>query len=131
MFAIQNQIDLTENKRSTIIQVNRAAKTAMDVFDDILNKEKLDRNDLQLIIQKIKVYEDHLEIYLKADIDSILRSGELPGELELVQSASQHPDKVFYSNVIGDGDPLLTKLEPWERFCGGMMGLEKRMGWGT
>lgn len=60
MEGIQSQITLTENKRSTIIQVNRVAKTAMDVF-----------------------------------IDSILRSGELPGELELVQSASQHSDKFF------------------------------------
>ena len=106
MEGLRNQIALTENKRSTIIQVNRVAKTAMEVFDDILNKPKLDRNDLQLIIQKIKVYEDHLEIQLKADIDSLLRSGELPEDLELIQSASQHPDKIFYSNVISDGDPL-------------------------
>ena len=106
MEGIQNQITLAENKRSTIIQVNRVAKTAMDVFDDILAKPKLDRNDLQLIIQRIKVYEDHLEIQLKADIDSILRSGELPGEIELVQSANQRPDKVFYSNVVSEGDPL-------------------------
>ncbi len=110
---VQNQIELTENKRSTIIQVNRVAKTAMDVFDDILAKPKLDRNDLQLIIQKIRVYEDHLEIQLKADIDSILRSGELPGEIELIQSANQRPDKIFYSNVVSEGDPLLTTLEPW------------------
>ena len=106
MEGLRNQIALTENKRSTIIQVNRAAKTAMEVFDDILNKPKLDRNDLQLIIQKIKVYEDHLEIQLKADIDSLLRSGELPEDLELIQSASQRPDKIFYSNVISEGDPL-------------------------
>ena len=106
MEGLRNQIALTENKRNTIIQVNRVAKTAMEVFDDILNKPKLDRNDLQLIIQKIKVYEDHLEIQLKADIDSLLRSGELPEDLELIQSASQHPDKIFYSNVISDGDPL-------------------------
>ncbi|MDE6931894.1 MAG: recombinase family protein, partial [Oscillospiraceae bacterium] len=106
MEGLRNQIALTENKRSTIIQVNRAAKTAMEVFDGILNKPKLDRNDLQIIIQKIKVYEDHLEIQLKADIDSILRSGELPRDITLVQSASQHPDKVFCSNVIDDGDPL-------------------------
>ena len=131
MEGLRNQIALTENKRNTIIQVNRVAKTAMEVFDDILNKPKLDRNDLQLIIQKIKVYEDHLEIQLKADIDSLLRSGELPEDLELIQSASQHPDKIFYSNVISDGDPSLTILEPWERFCGGMVGLERRMGRGT
>ncbi|WP_304634460.1 hypothetical protein [uncultured Oscillibacter sp.] len=51
---IQNQIALTVDKRNTIIQVNRAAKTAMEVFDDILVKPRLDRNDLQLIIHKIK-----------------------------------------------------------------------------
>jgi len=106
MEGLRNQIALTENKRSTIIQVNRAAKTAMEVFDGILNKPKLDRNDLQIIIRKIKVYEDHLEIQLKADIDSILRSGELLRDITLVQRASQHPDKVFCSNVINDGDPL-------------------------
>ncbi len=78
MEGLRSQIALTENRRNTIIQVNRAAKTAMEVFDDILNKPKLDRNDLQLIIQKIRVFEDHIEIQLKADIDSILRSGELP-----------------------------------------------------
>ena len=106
MEGVQHQIDLAQDKKNTIIRVNRVAKTALEVFDDILNKPKLDRNDLQLIIQRIKVYEDHLEIQLKADIDSILRSGELPGEIELVQSANQRPDKVFYSNVVSEGDPL-------------------------
>lgn len=78
MEGIQNQITMTMDKRNTIIQVNRTAKTALEVFDDILAKPKLDRNDLQLIIQKIRVFEDRIEIQLKADIDSILRSGELP-----------------------------------------------------
>jgi stage V sporulation protein T len=78
MEGIQNQIAMAVDKRNTIIQVNRAAKTAMEVFDGILNKPKLDRNDLQLMIQRIKVYEGRIEIQLKADIDSILRSGELP-----------------------------------------------------
>lgn len=80
MESIQNQIAMTVDKRNTIIQVNRVAKTAMEVFDDILNKPKLDRNDLQLIIQKIRVYEDRIEIQLKADIDSILQSGARGGD---------------------------------------------------
>ena len=58
---LQNQLQMAADKRNTIIQVNRAAKTAMEVFDDLLSKEHLDRKDLQLIIEKIKVYEDHLE----------------------------------------------------------------------
>ncbi len=80
MEGLQNQIAMAADRRNTIIRVNRAAKTAMEVFDDILQKPKLDRNDLQLIIQKIKVYEDHIEIQLQADVDSILRSGTLPEE---------------------------------------------------
>ena len=75
---LQNQLQMVADKRNTIIQVNRAAKTAMEVFDDLLSKEHLDRKDLQLIIEKIKVYEDHLEIQLKADIDCRMRRTSLP-----------------------------------------------------
>ena len=128
---LQNQLRMVTDKRNTILQVNRAAKTAMEVFADILCKPRLDRQDLQLIIERIKVYEDHLELQLKADIDSLLRCGTLPPEEEqaidalcgeaaanfkqgmghispvtLVQEAKQHPDKVFHANVISNGDPL-------------------------
>ncbi len=130
---INHQISMLSNKRNTIIQVNRAARTAMDVFEDILSKEPLERNDLELMIRQIKVYEDHLEIQLQADIDAILRSGTLPAEqpeavaamattgegtanfkrgmehispVTIVQTAKQRPDKVFHANVINDGDPL-------------------------
>ncbi len=41
------------------------------------------------------------------------------------------PKEIRRTMRIREGDPLLITLEPWERFCGGMMGLEKRMGWGT
>ena len=132
---IGHQIELLSDKRNTIIRVNRAARTAMEVFRDILNKERLERRDLELIIRKIKVYEDRLEIQLQADVDSILRSGTLsegaaeeaavaamaevpegtvnfkPGmghisPVTIVQSANKRPDKVFHANVISDGDPL-------------------------
>src|SRR5699024_7600170 len=73
---LTHQIDLLADRRNTILRVNRVAKTAMDVFGDILAKEKLDRNDLRLIIDHIRVYEDHLEIQLQADIDQLLRSCE-------------------------------------------------------
>ena len=118
---LNHQIAMTEDKRNTIIQVNRAAKTAMDVFDDILRKPKLERSDLELMIQRIRVYENHIEIQLKADIDSILKSGTLPSETEdaanfdsgteniekvLIQSSKNREDKVFHVNVINNGDPL-------------------------
>ena len=123
MEGVQHQIDLAQDKKNTIIRVNRVAKTALEVFDDILNKPKLDRNDLQLIIQKIKVYEDHVEVHLKADVDSILQSGTLPEEkpeavaamapispkpyeIQIIQESDKHSDKVFTVKVVSDDDPL-------------------------
>ncbi len=115
---IENQMRLAANKRNTIIRVNRAAKTAMEVFDDILNKEKLDRNDIQLIVKKIKVYEDHIEVELRADIDSLLKCGTLPdaanfdsdmadnSQTAVIQSSVHHGDKVYHVHVVSGGDPL-------------------------
>lgn len=128
---LQNQIQMTADKRNTIIRVNRVAKTAMDVFDDILRKEKLERNDLELIIEGVKVFENHLEIQLKADVDALIRCGELRPDSEtavaaialegsvnfkqgivdssqtrVVQSSTNRKDKVYDVHVISDGDPL-------------------------
>ena len=91
--------------------------------------DKLERRDLERIIRQIKVYEDHLEIQLQADVDAILRSGTLPEAEEavaamarhgdtvnfedgmehispvtIVQAAKKRPDKVFHANIISDGD---------------------------
>ena len=115
---LNHQIDLLSDKRNTVIKVNRAAKTALEVFADILAKEKLDRNDLELIIDRVLVFEDHLEIKLQRDIDALLRCGTLEEaanfnagienslHCRFVQSADKRPDKVFDVNVISNGDPL-------------------------
>ncbi len=49
----------------------------MKFSDNILNKPTLDKNDINLIIDKITVYEDHIDIQLKADIDCLLKYGTL------------------------------------------------------
>ena len=123
---LQNQLEHVTDKRNTIIRANRAAKTAMEVFDDILTKPHLEKQDLELIIERIYVYEDHVEIRLKADIDTLLRKGEYPLENEsdngggegdasgsggaepvsVIQSATHHADKVLRANIVSDGDPL-------------------------
>lgn len=114
---LSHQIDLLSDKRNTIIQVNRVAKTAIDLFRDILEKGTLERGDLELLIDKILVFEDHLEIRLQSDIDTLLRCGTLEDaanfkqgteniENTLIQSSKGHEDKVFRVNVISDGDPL-------------------------
>lgn len=121
---LQSQIEHVTDRRNTIIRANRAAKTAMEVFDDILTKPHLEKQDLELIIERIYVFEDHVEIRLKADIDTLLRKGEYPLEDEdgggeggdsgsggaepvsVVQSATHHADKVLRANIVSDGDPL-------------------------
>jgi stage V sporulation protein T len=114
---LNHQIDLLSDKRNTIIKVNRTAKTALDVFSDILHKETLDRNDLELIIDQVLVFEDHLEVKLQSDVDTILRCGSLENaanfnsDIEnivttVIQSAKHRADKVFDVRVVSDGDPL-------------------------
>lgn len=115
---LQHQIDMLSDKRNTIIEVSRVTKTALDVFDDLLHKEKLERNDLELMIRKIRVFEDRLEIQLQSDIDMLLRSKPeenvvnfnlgIEDEINsrLVQRARNQKDKVFDVNVISNGDPL-------------------------
>ena len=112
MEGVQHQIDLTQDKKNTIIRVNRVAKTALEVFDDILNKPKLDRNDLQLMIQKIKVYEDHIEVLLKTDIDSILRSGELPAGADVLGGLS--PAEKAVAAMGPASIPLEVPKSPYE-----------------
>ena len=114
---LEHQIALLSDKRNAIIQVNRTAKNALDVFQDILGKDHLERNDLELLIQRIRVFENRLEIQLYPDIDALLHvnareeavnfnSGTENIELEIVQSATHRKDKVFRVHVISDGDPL-------------------------
>lgn len=142
---LNHQIEMLSDKRNAIIQVNRTAKTAIDVFQDVLDKEKLDRGDLELMIDHIKVYEDHLEIQLQADIDVLIRADSIEDTVNfdqgiedlncrVVQSARKRRDKVFDAHVISDGDPSQTTWNasgsPWQRFCSAMKDLGKRQGWG-
>lgn len=107
---LQSQIEHVTDRRNTIIRANRAAKTAMEVFDDIITKPHLEKQDLELIIERIKVYEDRVEIQLKADIDTLLRRGELPEPdtepVTVVQTSTHHADRAISANVVNEGDPL-------------------------
>ena len=116
---LQRQIEVNTNKRSAIIQITRIARTALDVFDGILTKEKLDQADIGFILDKILVYEDHLDIHLKSDIDALLKCGlealdhvnfnkgtENIEWTQAVQKATHQKDKVFGVNVINSGSPL-------------------------
>ena len=103
---LENQIKMTYDKHNTVVSANRTAQLAIDLFDEILNKEKLEKNDLELLIEKITVYEDHIHIKLKDDIDHILHIGNADLEKEQNQQNKNTKDKKFAVNIISDGDPL-------------------------
>lgn len=103
---LENQIKLTYDKHNTVVSANRTAQLAIDLFDEILNKEKLEKNDLELLIEKITVYEDHIHIKLKDDIDHILHIGNADLEKEQNQQNKNTKDKKFAVNIVSDGDPL-------------------------
>ena len=115
---LKHQIDLLTNRRNTIIEANRTVRTALDVFDDLLNKPKMERNDLELMIEKIDVFEDHLEVHLQADIDELLHCTEeekvvnfnsgigSADKSRIVQCSRNKKDKTFDVNIISNGDPL-------------------------
>lgn len=117
---LEHQIDVNIDSRNHLLQANRAAKTVIEVFDDILTKPKLDKRDISLIVDRITVYEDHIDIQLKPDVDGLLATGvweessNFPQDskdisilpTEIVQSATRRPSKVFTVNVVNSGDPL-------------------------
>lgn len=129
---LHNQLELASDTTNTMIRVNRVAKTVIDVFNDILEKDRLDKNDISLIISHMVVFEDHIEVKLRAEVDELLRTGtianiddtesEVPAnfdqdaeniekpenfyEIEVVQRANKQHDKVFRVNVVSEVDPL-------------------------
>ena len=123
---LQHQLELNADRRNTLLQVSRTARTALDIFDAILNKDKLDKVDLSLLLERILVYEDHIEVNLKADIDDILRRGldTLPPEVtanfpedivdisqtQAVQTAQNRRDKVYGVNIISSGSPSRIRM---------------------
>ena len=115
---LKNQIAMLNNRQTTILRVNRIARTAIDIFDDIIQKHAFTKMDLELIIEKIVVYDNHIEIKLKRDIDTLLSMGKLdeypnfPRDTKnienerLIQKSNKHENKVLSVNVISSGDPL-------------------------
>jgi stage V sporulation protein T len=119
---------------NTIVKVNRVARSVIDVFNDIINSDKLDKRSLHLIVDRIIIYEDHIDIKLQADVDELIRTGtiehfkhddeesEIPVNfnqdteniekstedysLVVEQCANNRRNKVFRVNVISGGDPL-------------------------
>ena len=100
---LRNQIKLTTDKHNSYIAINRTAKTVMDVFDTIINKDTLTKIDIEFILDRIDVYTDHIDIKLKSDIDALLHTG-IPSELQ--------PEKVGIDVNFNSGTKKADNLSP-------------------
>lgn len=128
---LRNQIQLATDKHNMIVNINRTAKTVMGVFDEILNKDKLSKTDVDFIIDRIEVYTDRIDIKLKPDIDELLRTGVLPEESteqenivnfksdtentknpSPIAQVTTSKGEVLSVNVISEGDPLEIYTSP-------------------
>jgi stage V sporulation protein T len=121
---LRNQMQLAADKHNMIVSVNRTARTVMEVFDAIINKGTLSKVDVDFIIERITVYEDRVDIRLRPDIDTLLKTGTLPEQVceetainfkqgtGITETASRFAEittstgKNLSVNVISEGDPL-------------------------
>jgi len=121
---LESQIQLIAEKQSATVRLNRTAKTAIDIFGDIIEKDKLSRSDLEMIVEKILVFEDRIEISLKPNIDALLRLDPQKGLTEnfncdtvnisktFTKKSPCKKDKVIRVNVFSEGDPLEIYTSP-------------------
>lgn len=110
---LESQLELMADYRNNVIRMNRIAKTALDIFDDILNKPKLKKQDIEFIVERIDVYDDHIDIQLRSDIDALLhvsQSEEIEraacGETALVRKVRNHRADERSIHSVSSGDPL-------------------------
>lgn len=123
---LKNQIDIANQKHNAVIEMNRKAKTVMEVFDEILNKPTLSKIDVDFLVDRIDIYTDHIDIKLRSDIDALLRTG-IPEDLmpepagaaanfkcgtkktditSLLYPKPQKKRGCLSVHLISDGDPL-------------------------
>ena len=129
------KIEAVKSQINTLIQLDKdaesakkSAHTAMDIFNKILAKDHLSRADIHSIVSKIVVFENRIEIFLKSDLDYIMRStGPNPIQCT-VQQSKNHVPKRYTLNVIREGDPLEITLENKQAMLIGIIEVANRMG---
>ena len=99
--------------RNSVIRMNRLAKTALEIFDDILEKPRLRKQDIEFIVERIEAYDDHIDIRLRSDIDALLH---VSGSEAIEQAACEAVEPVRKVrnqrrdereiHTVSNGDPL-------------------------
>lgn len=113
---LMNQKTLSLNRLETAQKARPIAQKAVGLFEQFLGKEHFGKSDLELIIDSITVYETHIHVRLKADIEGLLSSPGFPDDacaessdppsFNAVQHSTHHADRIYRVNVVSHGDPL-------------------------
>lgn len=128
---LKNQKKLAIDKHNSAIEINKTAKTVIEVFDSILSKPVLDKRDIAFIIDKIIIYNDHIEVILKSDINFLLKNGYLEknnnseveesvnfnsgikrykNNLHTVEFTKNKLGRTLGVNVVSDGSPSRMRI---------------------
>ena len=110
----EEQLKLMLNRQTVMTEAKQKVQTVSEVFNAILKKPALDKKDIALIIDHILIYEDHIEIKLLSDVESIIScSGNKNYTLnDVVRSIElgKNKEKRTSVNVVSEGDPLDNSL---------------------
>ena len=115
IYGLQGQLTSAEVAKKNKNEFNKMGIDALAIFDKILRKDRLNKVDLEFIIEKIIVYESGLEMRLRSDIESIFNNSMKSDEsidfeeINVDQAIPKRAVKSFstnISNVIREGDPL-------------------------
>ena len=100
---LKSQIEQEEKQVSNKNQMLQVKKNSLNILDEILNKDKLTKQDLETIIDCIYVYEDKIIIKLKSNIEDILNVGTNLGikaeSINTVQKNRNHNDREFTTQL--------------------------------
>ena len=107
---LENQMLMVVDLRNTFVQAERFTRTVLDILRDIIEKPTLDRKDLCLLVERIVVHTDRVEILFKDDVYQLLQCASGKTEENLasvaVQSAEKRKNRVLDVRVVSNGDPL-------------------------
>ncbi len=100
---IKHQIEEEEKNNSNKLSIVKVKKDALKIFDDILKKPKLDKKDLETIIDCIYVYEDKIIIKLKSNIENIVGISKNIGiereNIVIMQENRNHNTRKFSTEI--------------------------------
>lgn len=97
---LRNQLQMTADKHNTMVKANRIAKDVLEIFDSMIEKQSLDKNDVAFIVDRMTVRNDSVEVKLKADIDKLLHCEKPDG------NSGRNMDVTLCVNSVNNGDPL-------------------------